>query len=114
MSSDDRTEKIRAIQGVPVNDYRVREIFNRVKQECGLHSSSDYPKRSPERSPAHRFMRLMIMIASDHASNLDSNFYILFEAVAAPRADFEFFVCLADIVCGQLDGSLLDVNPAAC
>ncbi len=90
-----------------MNDYRVREIFNRVKQECGLYSSSDYPKRSPERSPAHRFMRLMIMIAaSDHASNLDSNFYYLFDAIA--RKDFEFFVCLADTVCG------LDTSPAVC
>lgn len=90
-----------------MNDYRVRAISNRIKEECGLYSSDDYPKRSPERSPAHRFMRLMIMVAfSDSMSDLDSNFGYLFEVVA--RKDFEFFVCLADTVCG------LDTNPADC
>lgn len=94
-----------------MSDYRVREIFNRIKEECGLYSSSDHPKRSPERSPAHRFMRLMIMIASDHTFSLDSNFYYLFEAVA--RGDFEFFVCLADTVCVALDAQL-DNNTVDC
>ena len=90
-----------------MNDYWIREIFNRIKLECGLYSSGDYPKRSPERSPAHRFMRLILMVAaSDSMSELDSNFGYLFEVVALK--EYEFFVCLADTVCG------LDTNPADC
>jgi hypothetical protein len=87
-----------------MNDYRIREIFNRIKEECGLYSSDDYPKRSPEHSPAHRFMRLILMVAgSDSMSDLDSNFGYLFEVVALNK--YELFVCLADTVCG------LDTNP---